>query len=192
MKYIILLLIVFSIFILFNSSVKEGNKTLTDIAKEKAINTAKDAGFDSGFYETGKVMGPDDISDELKGKIDYNNNMDNLDVEYHDPPEVIAKNEDIEFASVWVYDPVQKKKIAIKRPAMQSNFTYYEPDTYKYGAATYVPSYTDSVLLSRSNNYIGDYIFNDEYEKTKAKQEQQLISKGNAAFLKEEEEKKKK
>lgn len=192
MKYIILLLILFSIFILFNSSVKEGNQSLTDIAKENAINTAKDAGFDSGFYETGKVMGPDDISDELKGKIDYNNNMDNLDVEYHDPPEVIAKNEDIEFGSVWVYDPIQKKKIAIKRPATQSNFTYYEPDTYKYGAATYVPSYTDSVLLSRSNNYIGDYIFNDEYEKTKAKQEQKLISKGNAAFLKEEEENKKK
>jgi len=162
MKYIILLLILFSIFILFNSSVKEGNQSLTDIAKEKAINSAKDAGFDSGFYETGNVMGPDDISNELKDKIDYNNNMDNLDVEYHDPPEVIAKNEDIEFRSVWVYDPIQKKKIAIKRPAMQSNFTYYEPDTYKYGAVTYVPSYTDSVLLSRSNNYIGDYILNDE------------------------------
>ena len=29
--------------------------------------------------------------------------------------------------------------------------------------------YTDSVLLSRSNNYIGDYIFNDEYEKNKSK-----------------------
>lgn len=195
MKYIILLLILFSIFILFNSSVKEGNKTLTDIKKEIAVSEAKyDDGDDdgAGFYETGKVMGPDDISDELKGKIYYNKNIVNLGVEYHDPPEVIAKNEDIEFGSVWVYDPIAKKKIAIKRPAMQSNFTYYEPDTYKYGASTYVPSYTDSVLLSRSNNYIGDYIFNDEYEKTKAKQEQQLISQGNAAFLKEEEEKKNK
>jgi hypothetical protein len=192
MKYIILLLILFSIFILFNSSVKEGNRTLTDIKKEIATYKAEDVGFKTGFYETGKVMDPNDISDELKDKIYYNKNIVNLGVEYHDPPEVIAKNEDIEFGSVWVYDPIAKKKIAIKRPAMQSNFTYYEPDTYKYGAATYVPSYTDSVLLSRSNNYIGDYIFNDEYEKTKAKQEQQLISQGNAAFLKEEEEKKNK
>jgi hypothetical protein len=184
MKYIILLLVIFSIFVLFNSSIKEGNQTLSGIATKDAINTAKDSGFDSGFYETGNVMGPDDISDELKDKIDYTKNTNNLDVEYHDPPEVITKNEGIEFSSVWVYDPIQKKKIAIERPAMQSNFTYYEPDTYKYGAATYVPSYTDSVLLSRSNNYIGDYIFNNEYEKDKAKQEKKLIAKGNVALLK--------
>ena len=199
MKYIILLLILFSIFILFNSSVKEGNKTLTDIKKEIAIYKAKrDAGFKFGFYETRAAETEEQKQTretneaKLAKKADFTKAVNDFNVEYHDPPEVIAKNEDIEFGSVWVYDPIAKKKIAIKRPAMQSNFTYYEPDTYKYGASTYVPSYTDSVLLSRSNNYIGDYIFNDEYEKTKAKQEQQLISKGNAAFLKEEEEKKNK
>ena len=200
MKYIILLLILFSIFILFNSSIKEGNKTSTDIKKEIAIlkATSEDVGFDSGFYETRAAETEEQKQTREKNeaklakKADFTKAVNDFNVEYHDPPEVIAKNEDIEFGSVWVYDPIAKKKIAIKRPAMQSNFTYYEPDTYKYGASTYVPSYTDSVLLSRSNNYIGDYIFNDEYEKTKAKQEQQLISKGNAAFLKEEEEKKNK
>jgi hypothetical protein len=163
MKYIILLLIVFSAIVLFNSStkegIKEGNKTLSQIQQEASIQDAKDKGFDSGFYET-RAAETDEQREkreqneaELAEKTDFTKAANDFNVEYHDPPEKIIKDEGIELGKVWVFDPILKKKVAILRPSTQSNYTYYEPGIYKYGASTYVPNYTESVLLSSSNSY---------------------------------------
>lgn len=56
---------------------------------------------------------------------------DNLDVQYHET----AKTD------------VQNSKLTI--PAV-----YYPVDSYKYGGKAYVPSYSDSVYLSHSFNFL--------------------------------------
>ena len=88
-------------------------------------------------------------------KIDWKKAVNNYDVEYHDPSEEIARRNinGLPPDIVWVFDPKVNKKVAIKRPAMQNSVTYYEPGTYKYGGANYTPTYTESVLLSNTNQY---------------------------------------
>jgi hypothetical protein len=50
-----------------------------------------------------------------------------------------------------VYVPGENGNVlAIPMPTIQSGFTYYQPDTYSYGSATYIPNYEDSVYLSRT------------------------------------------
>lgn len=46
------------------------------------------------------------------------------------------------------------------------NPTYYKPGTYRYGSATYVPTYEDSVFLSKSLN--GYSYFSSSSNKNKA------------------------
>ena len=88
-------------------------------------------------------------------KIDWKKSVNNYDVEYHDPAEEIARRNinGLPPDIVWVFDPKVNKKVAIKRPAMQNSVTYYEPGTYKYGGSNYTPTYTESVLLSNTNQY---------------------------------------
>ena len=38
----------------------------------------------------------------------------------------------------------------LKVPDIQGSVTYYEPGTYRFGASSYVPSYQDTVYLSKS------------------------------------------
>lgn len=79
----------------------------------------------------------------------YNNN--NYDITYHDSPEDIQKQGglfDASFGTVMVIDPCGNKLLIPYNPA-QSLPIYYTPGTYKYGSSTYVPSYEDSVYLSK-------------------------------------------
>jgi hypothetical protein len=79
----------------------------------------------------------------------YNNN--NYDITYHDSPEDIQKQGglfDASFGTVMVIDPYGNKLLIPYNPA-QSLPIYYTPGTYKYGSSTYVPSYEDSVYLSK-------------------------------------------
>jgi hypothetical protein len=81
-------------------------------------------------------------------------NADNLDVEYHDKAEEIGEQKDefgLSTSMTWVIDP-SGNKVAIPYTGVQGNVTYYEPGTYTYGASTYVPSYEDSVYLSKTTN----------------------------------------
>jgi hypothetical protein len=57
--------------------------------------------------------------------------LDNLDVEYHNKIET-----DFEKSGLTI-SPV-----------------YYKTGSYKYGGSTYVPSYSDSVYLSNSLNFL--------------------------------------
>jgi len=79
----------------------------------------------------------------------YNNN--NYDITYHDSQEDIQKQGglfDASFGTVMVIDPYGNKLLIPYNPA-QSLPIYYTPGTYKYGSSTYVPSYEDSVYLSK-------------------------------------------
>ena len=146
---ILLILLCISIVILNAYTINETFETIKEIKK-------KEAGDD--FYETGKVMGPDELSDEMKEKTDYTKALNDYDVQYHNTPEQIAKESKINLDTniTWVYDTVKKEKIAMQTPAVQGSYIYYklgEPG-YKYGGSTYVPNYEESVLLSSSNDYL--------------------------------------
>jgi hypothetical protein len=159
MKYIIFFLVLLLIFLLYANaksmtSVNEPFDSLTKIKTDKAISDAKSGGFESGFVETGAPA--TEIDQKTADKIDYSKGLNNLDIEYHDSAEKIAKDTGygLEVDVVWLYDPTEKKKVAVSRPAIQNSATYYEPGTYTYGAATYVPDYSESVLFSTTNNYL--------------------------------------
>jgi len=80
----------------------------------------------------------------------YNNN--NYDITYHDSWEDIKKQNGLfetSFSTVTVVDPCGNK-ISIPYNPAQSLPIYYTPGTYKYGSSTYVPSYEDSVYLSKT------------------------------------------
>lgn len=161
MKYIIFFLVLVLIFLLYAhalpmTTLNEQFDSLTKIKTDKAKSDAISGGFASGFVETGPPA--PEIDEKTADKIDYSKGLNNLDIEYHDSAEKIAKDTGygLEVGVVWLYDPIQKKKIAVPRPAIQNSATYYEPGTYKHGASTYVPDYSESVLLSKSNNYLTD------------------------------------
>ncbi len=161
MKYIIFFLVLVLIFLLYAhvlpmTTLNEPFDSLTKIKTDKAKSDAISGGFASGFVETGPPA--PEIDEKTADKIDYSKGLNNLDIEYHDSAEKIAKDTGygLEVGVVWLYDPIQKKKIAVPRPAIQNSATYYEPGTYKHGASTYVPDYSESVLLSKSNNYLTD------------------------------------
>ena len=145
---ILLILLCISIVILNAYTINETFETIKEIKK-------KEAGDD--FYETGKVMGPDELSDEMKEKTDYTKALNDYDVQYHNTPEQIARDSKINLDTniTWVYDTIKKEKIAIKTPVVQPSSIYYELGSpgYKYGGATYVPNYEESVLLSSKNKY---------------------------------------
>ena len=85
--------------------------------------------------------------------IDTNKNDIYNDIEYHttDVSQLTdAKNAYGDDAgTAYVYDK-DGNKIAMARPKVQGSITYYQPNTYEYGASTYVPNYEDSVYLSRT------------------------------------------
>jgi hypothetical protein len=87
--------------------------------------------------------------DASKNQYKYND----YSMTYHDSVEDIKKQGgifDASFATVMVLDPCGNKVLIPYSPA-QPLPIYYTPGSYqKYGASTYVPSYEDSVYLSRS------------------------------------------
>jgi hypothetical protein len=128
---------------------KPGNKT----ADKPGNKTADKPGNKTADKPGNKTA--DKPGNKTADKLDYSKGLSNLNIQYHDSPEKIAKDEGInlETVSIRVYDPNEQKIITIKRPAIQNSATYYEPGKYKYGGAKYVPNYTESVLLSASNHF---------------------------------------
>lgn len=75
-----------------------------------------------------------------------------IDTQYHDSPEKIAEesgNKDLQDGTVYVTDK-DGKMVALPRSNVQADITYYQPNSYRFGASTYVPTYEDSVYLSRT------------------------------------------
>ena len=144
MKPVILLIVLFVSIVILNAyTIHETFETITEIKK-------KEAGDE--FYETGATATV--VENE---KTDYTKSLNDYDIEYHDTPEqiAIASGINLDTNITWVFDPIKKKKIAIRTPAVQQSYIYYELGSpgYKYGGATYVPNYEESVLLSKTNRF---------------------------------------
>jgi hypothetical protein len=76
-----------------------------------------------------------------------------LDVEYHEDPEIIEKEEGygINLKEETVYDAKKQREVVVRIPKIISLPIYNKPGTYKYGYDNYVPSYKDSILFSSYN-----------------------------------------
>ena len=73
------------------------------------------------------------------------------DIQYHDPVDVIA-GETVTGKGIWVKDP-RTGNVVYQLWSDVSNHTLYnEPGKYVYGTTTFVPSYEESVYLSRSKD----------------------------------------
>jgi len=78
-------------------------------------------------------------------------NTDNLNVEYHKPEEDIKK-EDPENKDIWRLFDSGGKEHDFPAPKIEGEILYQSPDTFPYGSSNYVPTYEDSVYLSRTTN----------------------------------------
>jgi hypothetical protein len=101
----------------------------------------------------------------FKGEQDvYNENEDNIintntakkfkadiiDAEYHDSAAQIEKDSGygIQLTPYVFTDPIKRRKITTNIPKYLQTPTYNKPGYYKYGYATYVPTYTDAILFN--------------------------------------------
>ena len=124
----------------------EGYENTTNKYTEKAKADAVKKGYTSGYAGSGGIKV--DIS---KNPL-YNYRTDNYNVEYHDSADVWKNrtdNLDLSFGNVWVID-ASGNKVNIPYSSLSNFTTYNKPGTFKYGASSYVPSYEDTIYLSRS------------------------------------------
>ena len=145
---IILLITAISICIYISTmSVKEGinvNKTAAQTFTEAVITEEeKHTPTEHPFY----TNNPSNNTSE-------NYNVNKYDIQYHDSPEEIEKDEGygLGLQTAWVFDPKEQKAVLMQVPKMKTFPTYEIPGYYKYGYSTYVPNYTDSILLSSSKS----------------------------------------
>lgn len=73
----------------------------------------------------------------------------NRDIQYHAPSDVID-GETVTAKGIWVKDPRTGNVVYRLWSDVDNRTLYYEPGSYVYGATTFVPSYEESVYLSRS------------------------------------------
>lgn len=93
-----------------------------------------------------------------------NYNTDNLDLLYHDTIEDIKKQTDDLGQGVGSTTVMKDGKlVTIPYVANFTLPTYYQPGSFVYGGATYVPNYQDSVYLSKTS---GMYTYKDIYPTT--------------------------
>ena len=79
-------------------------------------------------------------------------NAGKYNIQYHEPEDLI-ENKNKEH---YNYDYIKvSQNQQVKRLRTQNKILYKDPIEYKYGITPYVPSYTDTILLTslRQNNY---------------------------------------
>jgi hypothetical protein len=74
---------------------------------------------------------------------------DNYDVNYHTPAETLAEEEGNINKNMVVRDS-SGNMVNLTLSASQPTPTFFVPGSYTFGSSTYVPSYEDSVYLSRT------------------------------------------
>jgi len=161
-KLLSLLFISLVIGIYFNYRTLEGAATMSQQYDNTATQDAKNKGFSSGYAgSAGKVTAAStDYSQYNKAPTEAKfkdlstykvGSITDLDIQYHDTPEQIAAKTDINSLSGQA---VVKDKdgniIALPPIQAQEQVTYYQPGTFIHGASSYVPTYEDSVYLSRT------------------------------------------
>jgi hypothetical protein len=92
------------------------------------------------------------LTDDAGNKIKDEKGNFIVDTQYHETAEQIAAEsdyQDLQDGTVYVSNQ-DGELVAIPKSNVQGSITYYQPDSYRFGASTYVPNYEDSVYLSRT------------------------------------------
>lgn len=79
------------------------------------------------------------------------------DIQYHEPVDLIEEKNKDDFNYDYIKVSNNKDDKEVKRLRAQSKILYNNPVDYKYGITPYVPSYSDTVLLTslrkKSHNF---------------------------------------
>jgi len=97
-------------------------------------------------------------NESFTSSADYSNiglsqySINNYDLKFHDSAEDIqAQNSKSSIQpDIIVITDAKGKKTKISRDKTQGSLIYNDPAYYKYGTASYVPSYEESILLSKT------------------------------------------
>ena len=132
---IIILILIIGLVNYFSNTI-EGNENMTS---NETVNN------------TDNTTTPQDDSKELK----YD--PTNLETDYIDESKLnINKDAAAASGTAWVKDKdgnmvaLTSSDAETAADKLADNINYYEPGTYKYGSSTYVPSYEDSIYLSKT------------------------------------------
>jgi hypothetical protein len=79
---------------------------------------------------------------------DFEYDANNYNLEYHPPADVVAASDTVTGTGTWVLNEKTGNVEYVKWTDVSNNTLYYKPGSYPYGAASYVPTYEDSVYLS--------------------------------------------
>ena len=72
------------------------------------------------------------------------------DIQYHEPVDLIEEKNKDDFNYDYIKISNNQDDKQVKRLRAQSKILYNNPVDYKYGITPYVPSYSDTVLLTSS------------------------------------------
>ena len=75
---------------------------------------------------------------------------DDLNIEYHLPSNIID-GETVTGKGIWVKDPATGSVVYQLWSDISNNTLYYPHGQYKYGDSIFVPTYEESVYLSKPN-----------------------------------------
>jgi hypothetical protein len=166
----LLVIIIINLAISFFIKTKEGLETQAQKYSTASQNQLKTFGFGSGFAGSGSNVIQSDDTDykkmyqdnlPVKTKFDSSKRLDHnkfydipfTDVQYHDDINTIMSKEDAQYGltsrTITVKD-TSGNTFILKVPEIQGSILYYEPGSYRFGASSYVPSYEDSIFLSKT------------------------------------------
>jgi hypothetical protein len=130
------------------------------------ISTSVEEGLSRSRSNSKKISSPRSATLSLESsniqkledsKTTYN--KDNLDVTYHDSIDNIIAT--VNGPTLQNYDKTiinqDGETVNITLSETLGNVLYSEPGTYKYGLQSYVPSYEDSIFLSKTYNKYATY-----------------------------------
>ena len=110
----------------------------TDIGSKK-MDTAK------GINNTNNTPPKVDLSNNK-----YSNDLGSImNIQYHPSDTDLMKQNDISFGQTWIFD-MSGNKIAFPSTKVQGSIVYYTPGSYPFSTANYVPSYEDTIQLSKN------------------------------------------
>jgi len=132
----LLLIILFSIHICYNFS---ENFTTTPINWR---DTSQDE-----IKEEEEEEGPK-VDEKYLEVAEHGYEAGKYDIQYHEPVELIEEKNKDDFNYDYIKVSNNQDNKEVKRLRVQSKILYNNPVDYKYGITPYVPSYSDTVLLT--------------------------------------------
>lgn len=134
---------------------QNGNSYINDLT---TVNNS----YDGNTYVSGNsYIDGNSFSTNGNTNVNYRYNKDNLDITYH-PDATSLLNNSTNYSllsdTITTHD-ASGNQILIPKD-IEGPSIYYEPGSFKFGASTYVPSYTDSIYLSKTTGEanIGKYM----------------------------------